>query len=110
MSQGLIQIKIDNELKNEFMETCESIGINATSACLIFIKKVVNEQKIPFELTANKKRLNTDTVNEKTADWVITDDCENFTAYCSNCKEIVDSRSLPSICPKCKSEMRNSLP
>ena len=40
------------------MEICDNIGLSATSACLVFIKKVVNEQKIPFELAVNEIFLN----------------------------------------------------
>ena len=55
MSQGSLTIKLDNETKKEFNEFCEEIGINMTTAINMFIKKVVREQRIPFDLSLNKK-------------------------------------------------------
>ncbi|WP_177161761.1 type II toxin-antitoxin system RelB/DinJ family antitoxin [uncultured Fusobacterium sp.] len=55
MSQGSLTIKLDNETKKEFNEFCEEIGINMTTAINMFIKKVVREQRIPFDLSLDKK-------------------------------------------------------
>ena len=55
MSQGSLTIKLDNETKKEFNEFCEEIGINMTTAINMFIKKVVIEQRIPFDLSLDKK-------------------------------------------------------
>ena len=59
MSQGSLTIKLDNETKKEFNEFCEEIGINMTTALNMFIKKVIREQRIPFELSLNKPNLET---------------------------------------------------
>ena len=59
MSQGTLTLKIDNETKKEFNEFCEEIGINMTTALNMFIKKVIREQRIPFELSLNKPNLET---------------------------------------------------
>lgn len=59
MAQGSLTIKLDNETKKEFNEFCEEIGINMTTAINMFIKKVVREQRIPFELSLNKPNLET---------------------------------------------------
>lgn len=59
MSQGTLTLKIDNETKKEFNEFCEEIGINMTTAINMFIKKVIREQRIPFELSLNKPNLET---------------------------------------------------
>lgn len=50
---------MDNETKKEFNEFCEEIGINMTTAINMFIKKVIREQRIPFELSLNKPNLET---------------------------------------------------
>ena len=55
MAQGTLTIKLDNETKKEFNEFCEEIGINMTTAINMFIKKVVREQRIPFDLSLDKK-------------------------------------------------------
>ena len=59
MAQGSLTIKLDNETKKEFNEFCEEIGINLTTAINMFIKKVIREQRIPFELSLNKPNLET---------------------------------------------------
>ena len=59
MAQGTLTIKLDNETKKEFNEFCEEIGINMTTAINMFIKKVIREQRIPFELSLNKPNLET---------------------------------------------------
>ena len=59
MAQGSLTIKLDNETKKEFNEFCEEIGINMTTAINMFIKKVIKEQRIPFELSLNKPNLET---------------------------------------------------
>ena len=59
MAQGSLTIKLDNETKKEFNEFCEESGINMTTAINMFIKKVIREQRIPFELSLNKPNLET---------------------------------------------------
>ena len=59
MAQESLTIKLDNETKKEFNEFCEEIGINMTTAINMFIKKVIREQRIPFELSLNKPNLET---------------------------------------------------
>ena len=59
MAQGTLTIKLDNETKKEFNEFCEEIGINMTTALNMFIKKVIREQRIPFELSLNKPNIDT---------------------------------------------------
>lgn len=64
MAQTNINIRIDEELKQQFDKFCSDIGMSMTTAFCIFAKKAVREQKIPFEIsndpfysTANIKRL-----------------------------------------------------
>ena len=53
MGQTNLNIRIDEDLKKQFDEFCSNVGINMTTAFNIFAKKVVSEQKIPFEITAD---------------------------------------------------------
>lgn len=59
MSQGNLTVKLDNETKKQFSEFCDEIGINMTTAINMFIKKVIREQRIPFELSLNKPNMET---------------------------------------------------
>lgn len=59
MSQGTLTLKIDNETKKQFNEFCEEVGINMTTAINMYIKKVIRDQKIPFELSLDKLNIET---------------------------------------------------
>ena len=52
MAQISINVRMDEELKKKFEDFCEDIGMSMTTAICVFVKKAVNEQKIPFEITA----------------------------------------------------------
>ena len=45
-------ISIDDQLKNEFTEICNEIGMSASTAFTIFAKRVVREKGIPFSLSS----------------------------------------------------------
>lgn len=49
-----INIRIDDELKEESKEILDSLGVDLTSGIKIFLKQVVLSNGIPFELTLNK--------------------------------------------------------
>lgn len=55
MSQSSLTIRIDDELKAEFLEVCDSMGVPATTALTIFLKRVVRDRRIPFDVTAEPK-------------------------------------------------------
>ena len=48
-----VSVRIDEKLKNEFDSLLDSFGMSMSTAMLVFIKKVVNERKIPFEISSN---------------------------------------------------------
>lgn len=48
-----ISLRVDNNLKSQIEELCESIGMNISTFFTIYAKKAVKEQAIPFELTSN---------------------------------------------------------
>lgn len=61
MSQTTISIRVDQSLKNNFDSLCEDFGLSTTAAINIFMKAVVRERRIPFEIrseTEEKKRQN----------------------------------------------------
>ena len=45
-----ISIRTDSELKKDFEVFCKSVGMNSSTALTIFMKKVVAEKRIPFEI------------------------------------------------------------
>lgn len=46
-----ITVRLDDNLKNNFAETCNELGMDMTTAFTIFAKKVTREKKIPFEVS-----------------------------------------------------------
>ena len=59
MSQATISVRVDQSLKNNFDNLCEDFGISTTTAINIFMKAVVRERRIPFEIrseTEEQKR------------------------------------------------------
>lgn len=51
MSQVLVNIRMDEELKKSMEQTCNELGINVTTAFTIFAKKMTRERRIPFEVS-----------------------------------------------------------
>ncbi len=47
-----VNIRMDKELKKQFETFCNDVGMSMTTAFTIFAKKVVREQRIPFEVSA----------------------------------------------------------
>lgn len=50
MSQTKISIRIDSELKKNMETACSDLGLNITTAFTIFAKKMVREQRVPFDV------------------------------------------------------------
>ncbi len=53
MANMNLNIRIDENLKNEFAKICDSMGMSMSTAFNIFAKAVVNDRKIPFEIKEN---------------------------------------------------------
>ncbi|MBQ2204583.1 MAG: type II toxin-antitoxin system RelB/DinJ family antitoxin [Lachnospiraceae bacterium] len=49
-----VNIRMDNELKEQFSDFCSNIGLSMSSLFNVFAKKVVKEKKVPFDLTYNE--------------------------------------------------------
>ncbi len=48
-----LSIRMDDETKNEFDKFCNSVGLSVSAAVNIFAKRVVRDNKIPFEITGD---------------------------------------------------------
>ena len=53
MAQTLVNIRMDEELKRDFDNVCNELGMSMTTAITIFAKKMSREHRIPFEVSAN---------------------------------------------------------
>ena len=50
MAQTNINIRMDENLKQDFDELCQDLGLTMTTAFTVFAKTVVRRQRIPFEI------------------------------------------------------------
>lgn len=53
MAQTLVNIRMDEELKQTMEQTCRDLGMNMTTAFTIFAKKMSREKRIPFEVSVD---------------------------------------------------------
>lgn len=52
MAQSTISARIDSKDKSEFDQFCNNVGLNASTAINLFVKTVLREKRIPFEITS----------------------------------------------------------
>lgn len=52
MNQTTLSVRMDEDLKRRFDAFCSDVGMNASVAVNLFVRAVVREQRIPFEITA----------------------------------------------------------
>ena len=53
MAQILANFRMDEDLKKSMENTCQTLGMNMTTAFTIFAKKMSREQRIPFEVSVD---------------------------------------------------------
>lgn len=53
MESLTLNIRVNAKDKKEFEQFCNSVGMNVSTAVNMFIKAVLREQKLPFEVRAN---------------------------------------------------------
>lgn len=51
MGQSILSVRMDENLKREFDEFCAEVGLNSSVAVNLFVRTVVREKRIPFEIT-----------------------------------------------------------
>lgn len=53
MSSTSVTVRIDENLKEDFENVLDDIGLTMTSAFIVFAKAVIRQNKIPFDLVAD---------------------------------------------------------
>ncbi len=53
MSQSMVNIRMDTDVKRRMEEACSDMGLSMTAAFTIFAKKVGRERRIPFEVSGD---------------------------------------------------------
>lgn len=49
-NQNALNIRIDHQDKKDFETFCNATGLNVSVAITLFIKTVIREQRLPFEI------------------------------------------------------------
>ncbi len=49
-----VTFRLDKDLKEQAEDTLESIGMNMTTALTVFIKTMVRQNRIPFEVVGDR--------------------------------------------------------
>lgn len=57
MANVNVNIRLDEDVKNDFSHVCEAMGMSMSTAFTVFAKAVVDEGGIPFEVRVRDKRL-----------------------------------------------------
>ena len=50
MAQAAFSIRMDEDLKRDFSQFCDNVGMNMTTAFVVFAKAAVRERRFPFEI------------------------------------------------------------
>ena len=53
MESLTLNVRVDAEDKKNFEQFCSSVGMNVSTAVNMFIKAVLREQKLPFEVKSS---------------------------------------------------------
>lgn len=56
VKKAVLQVRMDEELKKEVEELYKNMGTSFAEAVRIFAKQSVKEQRMPFSVTADKKK------------------------------------------------------
>jgi DNA-damage-inducible protein J len=52
MSQATLNVRMDSQLKKQFEDLCVDFGMTPSTAVNVFVKTLVRERRIPFEIAA----------------------------------------------------------
>jgi DNA-damage-inducible protein J len=56
MAQSTLSMRVDDALKKNFDSICDDFGFTSTAAITVFMKTVVRERRIPFEIRASDRQ------------------------------------------------------
>lgn len=53
MNQTTLSVRMDADMKRQFDAFCAEVGMNASVAVNLFVKTVLRERRIPFEISTD---------------------------------------------------------
>lgn len=51
MAQGIVSVRMDETLKQDFDGICQELGMSMTTAITMLAKKMTREKRLPFEVS-----------------------------------------------------------
>ncbi len=57
MTQSTFSIRLDEDLKRDFSQFCEHVGMTMSTAFVVFAKAAVRERRFPFEIGEGCRRM-----------------------------------------------------
>ena len=63
MAQVSMTVRMDSQIKKQFTEICNEIGMSVNTAINVFVNAAVKTRGIPFEVKASQKTVNEDFKN-----------------------------------------------
>lgn len=54
MAQTAMTVRLDSDIKRQFDKLCEDFGMSANTAFNIFVKAVIRNRSIPFEIKGSE--------------------------------------------------------
>lgn len=51
MTQGIVSVRMDETLKQDFDCVCQELGMTMTTAITMLAKKMTREKRLPFEVS-----------------------------------------------------------
>ena len=81
MSQTNVNIRMDADLKNDFDLFCKELGLTMTTAINIYVKKVVHEQRIPFELSLKTPNAETILAFKEAEQLLTSKDIKSYSSF-----------------------------
>ena len=51
MAQGIVSVRMDEALKQEFDNVCQELGLSMSTAITMLAKKMAREKRLPFEVS-----------------------------------------------------------
>lgn len=56
MNYKNVSVRLEENLKKEFEKICDEMGMKMSAAFAIFVKAVVRQRRIPFDVEASTKK------------------------------------------------------
>ena len=53
INMGMISMRVDDEVKRKAEMACDALGLNMTTAINLYLVKLGNEMRIPFEVSVD---------------------------------------------------------